>query len=49
MLEVMYELREHRKIDEGVTSDEIAYMRKISEEKPYEPQKEDKVVKVYQH
>jgi hypothetical protein len=30
MLEVMYELREHRRLEDVVPADEIAYMKKIS-------------------
>jgi len=30
----MYELREHRKLDEIASPEEIAYLKKIDEEKP---------------
>ena len=30
LLEVMYELREHKKINDVVDKDEIAYMKKIN-------------------
>lgn len=34
MLEVMYELREHRKLDEVASPEEIAYLKKIDLEEP---------------
>jgi hypothetical protein len=48
MLEVMYELREHRKLDEVASPEEIAYMKRIDEE-PEEAKEEHKVVEIYKH
>lgn len=44
----MYEMREHRRLDEAVSAEEIAYMKKISEDKPLEEKAKDKVVEIYQ-
>ena len=49
MLEVVYELREHRKLDEVASPEEIAYMKKIDEEKPEDLEEKHKVVEIYKH
>ena len=44
MLEVMYELREHKRLDEVASPEEIAYIKKIDVDAS--PEKEEKVGKV---
>jgi tRNA(Met) C34 N-acetyltransferase TmcA len=47
MLEVMYELREHRKLDEVASPEEIAYLKKLENDKGPEEQMKSKVVEIY--
>lgn len=49
MLEVMYELREHRKLDEVASPEEIAYLKKIDLEEPREEKTGYKVVEIYKN
>ena len=47
MLEVMYELREHRKFQEVASPQEIAYLKKIDDYPEVEEKAGKKVVEIY--